>query len=239
MPGIADILSGPQAGPGEEKKTNVWLARPPGYLDLPVQDSEAKLEEIVPTVVGLAPPDKQDLLAAVLGVYAITLRALEERNAIYCGVGWHPAPDGTTVSSSLVVSLQSNGDGVERNPRLVLGGLIQAAANANDTGQVDEVELDSGPVVFFERIRRLPRPELPGVVDQGGEVEVYQLEALVPNEKGTWIAAIEFSTPYVRHGPLFREMMVLMANSVTFTPPPGLEEEGSAGKNFRAILGGS
>lgn len=237
MPGIANILNESQAGQGDER-ISVWLDAPDGYIALPLVDSREKLEAAVPVLLEIIPPDQHELLAAVLGVFELTLGELEDRNCIYCGVGWHNAPDGTEVSSSLVVSLLPTGDGVGRSPRLVLAGLVKAAADANEKGQVDEVELPGGPALFFERIRRLPRPELPGQVGGAGEAEVYQLEAVVPNEDGGWIATIEFSTPNVRYGTLFREMMVLLANSVSFTPPPGSQEEGAAAKNIRSILGG-
>jgi hypothetical protein len=238
MPGIADILSESQAGP-DGRRVQVWLAEPPGYMALPVAGSQEKLEAAVPVLVDILPPEQMETLGAVLGIFEITLGELEQRNCIYCGIGWHNAPDGTQVSSSLVVSLLPTGEGKGRSRRLVLAGLVEAAADANEKGQVDEVELPNGPALFFERIRRLPRPEVPGMVGNPGLAEVYQLEAVVPNEDGGWIATIEFSTPDVHQGPWFREMIVLMANSVSFTPPPGLEEEGSKAQNFRSILGGS
>ncbi|HEY3873550.1 MAG TPA: hypothetical protein VGM10_34655 [Actinocrinis sp.] len=237
MAGIADILRESQAGQGDGQ-VQVWIAEPPGYLGLPVAGSQEKLEAAMPVLVDIMPPEQMETLGAVLGVLELTLGELEQRNCIYCGIGWHNAPDGTEVSSSLVVSLLPTGDGRGRTPRMVLAGLVEAAAEANEKGQADEVELPGGPALFFERIRRLPRPQLPGVVGDPGLAEVYQLEAVVPNEDGSWIATIEFSTPNVHHGVWFREMIVLMANSVSFKPPPALAEEGSGARNIHSILGG-
>lgn len=232
----ADILAAIEAKEDNEQEITVWLNMPEGYLPLPVRDGVAKLAEAEPVLSELCPPERQPLLYATLGTFATLLAELEERGTVYCGVGWHEAPDDTIVSSTLVVSLQHMGD--PRDPRLVLGDLVTAAANAGDKGQADLVDLPGGPVLFFERTRSLPEPLLPAQESDPGHADVYQLEAVVPQQKGEWIAAVELSTPQVDHGPLFREMMVLLADSVSFTPPPGAEAGNASSRNIRDLLGG-
>lgn len=232
----ADILSAIETRDDREQQITFWLDLPESYLPLPVRDGVAKLNEAEPLLSELCPPERQPLLYATLGTFATLLAELEERGAVYCGLGWHEAPDNTLVSSTLVISLQHMGDA--RDPRLVLGDLVTAAANAGDKGQADLVDLSSGPALFFERTRSLPRPLLPGQQGDPGRSDVYQLEAIVPQEKGEWIAAVEFSTSDVENGPLFREMMVLLADSASFTPPPGSESENVSSRNIRDLLGG-
>jgi hypothetical protein len=232
-----DILSSIETGNDQDEELTVWLDLPHGYLPLPVRDGAERLGEAEPVLTELCPPERLPLLYATLETFAELLAGLEERGALYCGLGWHEAPDGTLVSSTLVVTLQWMGE--PRNPRLVLGDLVTAAAEAGEKAQADLVDLPGGPALFFERTRELGRPRLPGQQGDPGRAEVYQLEAVVPQEKGEWIAALEFSTPQTGYGMLFREMMVLLASSVSFTAPPGSDGENASSRNIRDLLGGA
>jgi hypothetical protein len=233
--GVADLLSNlepRQAG----DDVAIWLELPPGYLPLPVENSAERLAEAEAVLMDLCPPEQRDLLEATVNTFAMLLTELDERNAVYCGLGWHTAPDESVVSSTLVISLQPIGE--ERNPRLVLGDLVQAAANADDQAQTDLVDLPAGPALFFESVRSLRKPTLPGQQGDPGRADVYQLEAIVPSGKGDLLAALEFSTPYVEYGTMFREMMVLLANSVSFSPPPGSEDQNASAQQIHHLLGG-
>jgi hypothetical protein len=231
----ADILR-PAAEP-EDGRLNFWIELPPGYFPLPLTDVESSLAAAQANLRELAPEDKQELLAAVVGTFTLLLEDLEQRNAAYCGLGWHTAEDGEVVPSSLVISLQRFPE--RRNPRLVVKDLIEIRAQAGEHGQVDAVDLESGPALFFESVLTLPRPQIPGGPPNADpDAEVYQLQALVPSADGTRLVAIDFSTPDIPHGPYFRAMMVLMADSVSFSPPPGSEDAGSAAQSISQILGG-
>jgi hypothetical protein len=236
MTHASDILSSIAANDEGEQELTIWLDLPKGYLPLPVRDAVAKLSEAEPVLTELCPPENQPLLYATLDTFASLLSELEARNTVFCGLGWHEAPDGATVSSTLVVSLQYMGEA--RNPRLVLGDLVTAAADADERAQADLVDLANGPALFFESLRSLAKPRLPGQESDPGRAEVYQLEAVVPQEKGEWIATLELSTPQTEYGIMFREMMVLLANSVSFTPPPGSAQESGSSRNIRELLGG-
>ena len=241
MPGYADILEPPAAAGSEGEpngELNFWIELPPGYFPLPLTDIAATLAAAEANLRDLAPPDKRELLAAVVGTFTVLLEDLQERNTAYCGLGWHTAEeDGAVVPSSLVVSLQRFPH--KRNPRLVVRDLVQIRAEANEHGQVDVVDLAPGPALFFECVLTLPRPQIPGRPPNAEpDAEVYQLQALVPSADGTKVAAIDFSTPDLEHGPRFRAMMVLMANSVLFTAPPGSPEGGQTAQSISRILGG-
>lgn len=236
MNGVAGILdSAPEAE--DPEALNCWLELPPGYFPLPLDDIDNTLATAEANLRELAPEEQRPLLAAVVGTLGVLLEQLQERNGAYCGIGWHTAEDGAVVPSSLVVSIQPFPH--KRNPRLVIKDLIEARAEAGEHGQVDVVDLTRGPAVFFESVLTLPRPQLPGrPPNEQPDAEVYQLQALVPSEDGRKLAAIDFTTPDIPHGPRFRAMMVLMADSVSFTPPPGSEEAGETARSISKILGG-
>jgi hypothetical protein len=233
---VSDILKGLDPAAAEED-SDIWLELPAGFLPLPVGNSAERLAAAAPILGELCPPDRRELLDATLNAFAVLLSELEQRNTVYCGLGWHTAPDGETiVGSTLVVSVLGTGE--KRNPRLLLGDLVTAAANSDDQGQADLVDLPKGPALFMEGVRSLGRPSLPGQEGDPGRADVYQLEVLVPDGKGDLLAVLEFSTPNVEYGTLYREMMVLLANSVSFAPPPGAAAENSSAKHIYDLLGG-
>lgn len=233
--GVADLLNNlePQEEAGE---VAIWLDLPGGYLPLPLENAVDRLAEVEPVLAELCPPEREDLLYATLNAFAVLLTELDERNAIYCGLGWHTAEDESVISSTLVISLQPTGE--KRNPRLILSDLVQVAADAGDKGQADLLDLPKGPALFYERVRSLRKPALPGQEGDPGKADVYQIEVIVPDEDGNLLAALEFSTPNVAYGTLYREMMVLLANSVSFTPPPESKEAGASAHQIHNLLGG-
>lgn len=233
--GVADLLSNlePQEEAGE---VAIWLDLPGGYLPLPLENAVDRLAEVEPVLAELCPPEREDLLYATLNAFAVLLTELDARNAIYCGLGWHTAEDGSVISSTLVISLQPTGE--KRNPRLILSDLVQVAADAGDKGQADLLDLPKGPALFYERVRSLRKPALPGQEGDPGKADVYQIEVILPDEDGNLLAALEFSTPNVAYGTLYREMMVLLANSVSFTPPPESKEAGASAHQIHNLLGG-
>ncbi len=235
---VADVLH-PSPDTDEQERLEFWIELPPGYFPLPLEDIDTTLATAQDNLRELAPQEQRPMLAAVIDTFTVLLEQLQERNAAYCGLGWHTAQDGEVVPSSLVVSLQRFPE--RRNPRLVLKDLVEVRAEAGEHGQVDVVDLERGPAMFFESVLALPRPRLPGQDAADGAQEnadVYQLQALVPSEDGTKLAAIDFSTPDIPHGPHFRAMMVLMANSVSFTAPPQSEDAGQTARSINQILGG-
>lgn len=237
MSSVADILGSAPAQAQDPDELDVWVELPPGYIPLPLHDVDATLAAAEENLRELAPEDQQPLLSAVVGTFTLLLDQLQERNAAYCGLGWHTTEDGTVVPSSLVVSIQPVRE--RRNPRLVLKDLIELRAEAGEHGQIDVVDLEDGPALFFESVVTLPRPQIPGQPpNQNPDAEVYQLRALVPSGDGTKLASLDFSTPDIPHGPRFRAMMVLMANSVSFTAPPGPDGDGTTAQSINQILGG-
>lgn len=234
---VSNILDSSAARADDGDRLEFWVELPRGYFPLPLDDIDATLQAAEANLRDLAPEEQRPLLSAVVGTFTVLLEQLQERNGAYCGLGWHTAEDGAIVPSSLVVSIQPFPH--KRNPRLVIRDLVEKRAEAGEHGQVDVVDLTRGPALFFESVLTLPRPRIPGQpAEQQPDAEVYQLQALVPSEDGTRLVAIDFSTPDVPHGPRFRAMMVLMADSVSFTPPPGSEEGGETARSISQILGG-
>jgi hypothetical protein len=213
----------------------LWAAIPPGYFSLPLNDVTASMERAESVLDEFADDAQKPQIHAMTGVLGVFLSDLASCGALYCGIGHHASPqDGTPVTSSLVISYQEY-EG-SRNPRLLLKDLVQAKAEANERGQVDLVDVLERPTLFFERIRRLHTPQLPGEPDvsESATSAVYQLEAFVPSANGDKLAAIQLSTVFEAQGPEFRAMMVQLAASVSFEPPAA---EMDSSDRIRQLLG--
>ncbi|HEX7661409.1 MAG TPA: hypothetical protein VF444_18195 [Pseudonocardiaceae bacterium] len=215
MTGILAALTG-----SEEQSTPIWLQIPDGYIPLPLTDIQEHMAEALAMVSEVAPEDTRPAVAPLVGDLTYLLGELAARHGLYCGIGHHVSPeDGSQITSSLVVALQTFPE--KTNPRVLLKDLVLKKEEEGERGQVDLVDIQGRPILFFERNRRLPTPQIPGQpsVPEGATSEIYQLEALIPSDDGSKLASIEFSTPFVSHGPEFRAMVVIMAATVSFDPP--------------------
>jgi hypothetical protein len=202
-------------------KNSIWVEIPTGYFALPLDDIAETMARSEAVLAEFVSAELKPALGPVVGVLTVFLEQLVARGVLYCGIGHHlSAIDGSVVTSSLTVSVQRFGAD-KRNPRLVLKDLLRAKADAGEHGQADLVDVVGRRVLFFERTLDLPTPQLPGQpeVRAGSITPVFQLQAIVPAADGTAVVVIDFSTPMEAQGPQFREMLVLMAASVSFEPP--------------------
>ncbi|WP_042431409.1 hypothetical protein [Streptacidiphilus anmyonensis] len=228
MGDIFDRLGGvSQPEPG----LSVWGDIPEGYTALPLKDITGSLERAATLVTELAPDELRQFVEPTAAALNALLLDLADRNAAYCGLGRHLSPgDGEVVTSTLVVAVQSTG--AEGDPRQLLGEMaarLDVDGEDEDT-EVSLVDLLGVPVLFHETVRDVPTPL---DEDQNATTPVFTIEALVASADGSKLAAVEFATPFIAHGPEFRMMMVEFAASLSFDPPPPEPETSS----IRAALG--
>lgn len=219
---IGSMLSGSQ----DTEPTAIWVEIPTGYVSLPTDQIRENMAAATDVLGEQASAAQRPTVEAMIRLLTACLESLAARNGLYCGIGRHlSVVDGSAITSSLVVSLQEFPE--EVNPRVLLKDLTLTKAEAGERGQVDLVDVEGRPMLFFERDRLLPAPRLPGQPEapEGAMTKVFQLEALVPSDDGSKLVAIEFSTPFVAHGPEFRAMVVMMASSVSFDPPPAAADD--------------
>lgn len=224
MSRIDDGLGGPpRAGAATlpDEEPGIWLDIPEGYFPLPLRDLDVTVPAARQILTEVAEPEQRPLIELTVGTLGVLLQDLAARNAVYCGIGRHAsAVDGGEVTSTLVVSVQDTG--AEGDPRLLLGEMVERLAAEDWHGQADLLDVADRPVLFCERVQELPAPQLPGgpELPDDATAPVFLLEALVPSDDGTLLAAIEFATPYLDNGPEFRTMMAVLAGSLSFDPPP-------------------
>lgn len=229
MTNIENALDG-----GNVEQVPLWVGIPSGYAELPLEGIAGKLGTAEDVLGDIATGDQKAQAHALIGVLEVFLNDLATTGAVYCGIGRHTSPeDDAVVTSTLVVSHQEY-EGT-RNPRLLLGDLLSTKSEAGEQGQADLVDVLERPVLFFERVRSMPTPQFPGQpeVDEDATSPIFQLEAHIPSEDGSEMALIEFSTPFVSHGPEFRAMIVQMASSVSFEPP----QQSDSSSRIQQLLG--
>lgn len=188
---------------------------PSGYHPLPLTNIDRTLRDAAGPIAQAAPDSLHSSVSDVLGVLEFFLQALAARRTVYCGVGRHLTEGGEPVTSWITISLLRCGD--PRNPRLVVQDLAMDKLAQTPSAIVEPVEAAGRPMLFSEVTRRFPAPELPAYEGASGDIPVFQLEALVPSDDGTTVAAIEFATLSIDSGPLYGEMLFGMAASIEFT----------------------
>jgi hypothetical protein len=214
-----------------EPDLSVWGDIPEGYTALPLKDITGSLERAAALVTELAPEELRPLVEPTSAALTALLLDLADRNAAYCGLGRHLSPgDGEVLTSTLVVAVQSTG--AEGDPRQLLGEMASRLDVDPKDGETELslVDLLGTPVLFHETVRELPTP-LEG--NENATTPVFTIETLVASADGSKLAAVEFATPFIAHGPEFRMMMVEFAASLSFDPPPPEPEANS----IRAALG--
>ncbi|PPJ19178.1 hypothetical protein C5E44_08680 [Nocardia nova] len=191
---------------------------PPGYFELPLHNIDHQLDAALPLVEKFSDGMPAEAVADVMGTLRFLLDALVAGNTRYCGLGQHVSDTGERVASWLVISVMKYGK--PRSPRLTLADIATAKKLEDGSLVVEPVDIEGRPVLFTESIRTEPQPEITGLTTESASAAVFQLEAFIPSEDGTTIAAIEFSTVSVSEGPNFREMVFLLAASAKLDKTP-------------------
>jgi hypothetical protein len=188
---------------------DVAVEIPSGYLALPlhgIDDSVGTTESLLREV---GPSELTPAADEILPAMGLFLHELARVGVRYCGLGRHLV-DSRLATSVLTVVVYDSGDTMK--PRLALESLADAKPA---TGDLQLVDLDNRPLLFFEQVRNLPVPDFPGNPTAGTTAPVYQLEATMTSTDGTIIGSVELSTPFVDHAPQFRRMIIDVARSMT------------------------
>ncbi|MFD0330335.1 hypothetical protein ACFQZC_24485 [Streptacidiphilus monticola] len=99
------------------------------------------------------------------------------------------------LTSTLVLSAHRTGG--QGDPRKLLGEFVERMAGDDWEGEVDIADVNGRWILFREAVLDLPAPQLPGAPEQPEDATapVALIEALVPNDDGSVLAAIELATP--------------------------------------------
>ncbi|MFC9433987.1 hypothetical protein [Nocardia sp. NPDC057030] len=190
---------------------SIQVTIPPGYYEMPLSGN-GLLESTQPLIEEALPELREDI-PRVIATLSFLLSVTAAKNTVYCGMGIHASPEGTTLTSWLTISALG---GEPRNPRLVMHELAKVKMSEEVPWTVAPLDFAGRPILFSEKVHSYPAPELTHLPDSRASVPIYQAEILVPSDDGSTIAVIEFSTGSTDDGPRFQDMLLAMVTTLGF-----------------------
>ncbi|MGP3999381.1 hypothetical protein [Streptomyces sp. 8N706] len=205
-----------------ESEPAFWYGIPYGYmtldLDPPLERIEALVEEVLRFPEGL-----RDLGEQVLRFYTGVITSLNAQNVQGCAVGLHPDEEGGVSLSTLTVSTVP-ASGV--SAKLVLAAMVGTAADNLDEA-MRPLELPCGTGFVAEKKRRTVAPGRPPEgSDTPPEGTIWQGTVAVTGSGTRDIVVIQLVTSAVDLADDYRNVLLGVAHTLTFTDPSVLEAEG-------------
>ncbi|MGW3139400.1 hypothetical protein [Streptomyces sp. NPDC001139] len=196
-------------------KPAFWYGIPHGYAKLDMNPPRERMEKLA-LELNVLPVEQRLLASQVLQFYAGMVRALSAQNVHMCGVGYHPDDDGSVVTSTLTISTVSTSG---KNPKLVIAGLAGAAADDCDS-RMRPLELPCGLGFLAEETKRTVAPARnPGNPEGPLRGDVWQGTIAATGSGTPDIILIQLVTPAVHLADAYREILLGVAHTVTFTDP--------------------
>ncbi|MEV6274993.1 hypothetical protein [Nocardia sp. NPDC051832] len=195
-------------------KHAISLTIPPGYHEMPLTNIAEVLASAEPAVKSITPPALSDSIPSVLGTLEFLLGTLAAKNAVYCGIGQHQSPEGDSITSWLIVTIQNYGEKV--NPRLVVRNLAEMKLANGNSSSIEPFEINGRPMLISQAVAEYPAPAMPNLPSTGDTASAFQTEILIPSSDGQTLASIEFSTAALTQGAMYLDMLLAMAHSVDF-----------------------
>ncbi|MET9383147.1 hypothetical protein ABZY09_19250 [Streptomyces sp. NPDC002928] len=209
--------------PVSEREPAFWYLIPHGYMQLDLNPPVERIEALARQILSL-PDEMRDRAEEVLRFYAGVVTSLNAHRVQACLVGSHPDDTGGIVFSVLTVSTVPTSGA---NAKLVIASLAGAAADNRDEG-MRPLELPCGTGFLIEKKLRTTAPgRPPGGSDTPPQGEVWQGTVAVTGTGTPDIIMIQLVTASVELADDYRNILLGVAHTVTFTDP-SLPEEGSS-----------
>lgn len=192
-----------------------WYGIPHGYAKLDLDPPRERIEELV-RELNMLPVGQRAQASQVLQFYAGMVTALKAQNVHMCAVGYHPDDDGGIVTSTLTISTVSTSG---HNAKLVIAGLAGTAADAPDTG-MRPLELPCGLGYLAEEKKRTVAPSRNPDSPEGPlRGDVWQGTVAVTGSGTPDIVVVQLVTPAVHLADVYRDILLGVARTLTFTDP--------------------
>ncbi|WP_314176894.1 hypothetical protein [Streptomyces winkii] len=218
-----------------------WYDIPHGYLRLDIYPSAEYMEELARQILAL-PDDVRDRADQVFRLYALVMWEMQKHRVQGCALGLHPDDQGGAAMSVLTVSSVEM-QGV--NPKAVLATLMASGAGESLDGGIVPVELPCGPGFLTGSVQRATVPGARSDGEDGdSEAPVWRGMVAIPDTRSSTVIAVQLVTPAVYLADDYRNVLLGIARTVSFTDPAlaartGDEapEPGSAAEAVRSDFG--
>jgi hypothetical protein len=206
-----------------EPKPDFWYLIPYGYVPLDLDPPLEQIEALVQQVLSL-PGEQRDRAERVLRFYTGIVTSLNAQDVKVCLFGMHPDDqDGATFSVLTFSTIPASGGGA----KLLIAGMAGTAADAPDEG-MGPLELPCGLGFLVEEKRSMAAP---GRAPEGsGPVmeAVWQGTVAATGPNNADIIVIQMVTPAVELAGDYRDILLGVAHTLTFTDPSLPETTGDA-----------
>ena len=225
-----------------------WYEIPFGYAQLDVYPSDERLAELAREVLAL-PDGVRERADQMFRLYALTMYELQKHRVQGCALGLHPdEKEGASMSVLTVSSVDVPGS---VGPKAVLATLLGSGAGETQETGIVPVELPCGPGFLTQSVER-PAPAGASAADGEESVEdrdrpeapVWRGMLAIPDTRASAIVALQLVSPSVHLAEDYRNVLVGVGRTVSFTDPAlasrmgdGPVEAGSAAAAVRNDFG--
>lgn len=224
-----------------EPKPDYWYLIPHGYVPLDLDPPVEQIEALIARVRAL-PGDRRDQAERVLRFYAGIVTSMNAEGVLACLFGMHPDEEGGPVFSVLTFSTVTT----PGNAKLAVAGLAAAAEGATGPGVIP-LELPSGLGYLSEERRKMAAPGGQPAADRADlpMEEVWQGTVGIAG-RGSEVIVIQMATPAVEFEDTYRDILLGIAHTFSFTDPNepdegsgqgGTSEPGSVAAEIRSDFG--
>lgn len=209
-----------------------WYGLPHGYRQLEIHPTQTHLDDLAQQIREL-PDDIRDRADQVFRMYATVVTLMSNRQVQGCALGMHPDDAGGSSLSVLTVSSVEM-SGV--SPKAVLAKLLETGAGAGPDDGIRPVELPCGTGFLTDTIRTAVAP---GATSGGEPAEgtVWQGTVAIPDMLNSTVIMVQLVTSSVGLADEYRNVLLGVARTVTFTDPEAAEgdEEPTPGSAAAAV----
>lgn len=215
-------------------KPAFWYGIPHGYLSMDLAPSVENLEGLIDQICAL-PSELRDDAEQVLRFYASFITSMNKQDVQACLVGMHPDESGGAAMSVLTVSMVSTNGA---NAELAVADMAGTGATDRPQEGIVPLQLPCGLGFLAEKKQRTAAPgQAPEGSDERPKGTVWQGAVAVADADRSSVIMLQLVTPAVDQAEDYRNILIGLAHTVTFTDPyaSGTGAEGGAGDGSHGV----
>jgi hypothetical protein len=208
---------------GVDLKPQYWYDLPRGYIQLDVYPEIEKLDMAASQINSLPEPAR-DRADRIFRLYALVLLQMQRQRVQGCALGMHPDDRGGMSTSVLMASSIPMESGV--NPKALVAHLIASGVGDTPEEGVVPVELPSCAAFLTESVGLVRQP---GEAERGNDTvlqePVWQGTVALPDSRSSAVVLIQLVTSATELATQYRNVLLGVASTVTFTDPSAVESK--------------
>lgn len=202
-----------------------WYDLPYGYLQVDVYPGGQRMQELAGEILAL-PEGLRDRADQVFRMYALMMWELQKHRVVGCALGLHPDGESGASMSVLTVSMVET-QGV--NPKAALTLLMASGAGDTTGTGIVPVELPCGTGFVTGTVEETNVPDLqPAPGEAPAKASVWRGMVAIPDTRSSSVTVLQLVTPSLHLADEYRNVLLGVASTVTFTDPQLADAVGRA-----------